>query len=379
MMMSTEPTLQSILNTHLEAYNQTHPLDKHRRSVCRHIRHCRTAAMGGVQFQCNHCGDEPVHYFACRDRHCPLCQQRATDEWLDKQLKGVLPVTYYHMVFTLPHELNGWVKLHPKTIYRLLFRVVWKTLSRFGQSPRRLNGQLGMTAILHTWGQNLSQHVHLHCLLPGGALTTERRWKPAKSEYLFPVRALSHRYRGAMVSALREHLNQGLLYRLTDGRANDRCLDTLMSKTWVVFCKPCLHRTEGILAYLARYTHRIAISNQRIKSVNGQQVTLDCRDYREAGRIKRITLEVTEFIRRYLQHILPKGLMRVRHYGYLANCCRKRRLEQIRAALLNPEPPEIEQKARQHKDWTEGYICRKCVSGLLQVVREIRPIREAYG
>ncbi|MCP3689347.1 MAG: transposase, partial [Gammaproteobacteria bacterium] len=200
------------------------------------------------------------------------CQYRATEQWRDKQRQSVLPVTYYHLVFTLPHELNGWVQLHPEIIYALLFKAVWKTLKAFGADKKRLNGKLGMTAVLHTWGQTLSQHVHLHCLIPGGAFGDNDQWHPAKSDYLFPVKALSRHYRGNLVSALRTSAKKNKLSRVTNPDEVDQKLNTLMQKDWVVYSKHCLNRTDSIIGYLAKYTHKIAISNQRIIDMNNDQV-----------------------------------------------------------------------------------------------------------
>ena len=218
---------------------------------------CHTEALGGMSYQCDHCDSEVPLYHSCRDRHCPQCQQRASRQWQDKKQRAVLPVTYYHLVFTLPHELNGWVQLHPEVIYALLFKAVWKTLKAFGADQKRLNGKLGMTGVLHTWGKSLSQHVHLHCLVPGGALTDDHHWHPAKSNYLFPVKALSRHYRGNLVCALRSAANDGQLNRVTRKGEVGKILNTLMQKDWVVYSKHCLNRTDSIIGYLARYTHRL--------------------------------------------------------------------------------------------------------------------------
>lgn len=189
--MNKSPTLQHVFTQYLNRYKDQHKLDKQRLKVCSHLLHCHTPALGGIQYQCDHCHKQLPQYHSCRDRHCPQCQTRATRQWCDRQQAAVLPVTYYHLVFTLPHELNGWVQLHPEVIYALLFKRVWYTLKTFGADPKRLNGKLGMTAVLHTWGQNLSQHVHLHCLIPGGALTQANKWHQARSTYLFPASLIS--------------------------------------------------------------------------------------------------------------------------------------------------------------------------------------------
>lgn len=198
--MGAEASVQQALGRFLEPQD----LDAHRQRVCSHLLSCRTEAMGGRLWHCNRCAHDQVQYFSCRDRHCPQCQGRAIQDWSERQRADVLPVPYHHLVFTLPHQLNGWVQLHPDVIYRLLFKAVWATLDQFGRDPKRLGGQLGMTAVLHTWGQTLTQHVHLHCLVPAGALSANGQWRAASRAYLFPVRALSRRFRGLMVSALRQ-------------------------------------------------------------------------------------------------------------------------------------------------------------------------------
>ncbi len=181
-----EACLQTVMRHGLDRYRRSHRLSPRQWQVCRHILDCRTEALGGLRLDCDHCDQTVPHYHACRDRHCPRCQRRASQTWCEKQQAAVLPVTYHHLVFTLPHVLNPWVQLHPEAIYALLFETVWTTLSAFGADPKRLGGQLGMTAVLHTWGQTLSQHVHLHCLIPGGAFSDQGHWRAAKSSYLFP-------------------------------------------------------------------------------------------------------------------------------------------------------------------------------------------------
>jgi len=304
----TEPaTLQHILGRFLDAT----PLDSHRRRICGHLQACRTPALGGRQLQCDACASEQRWYFGCRDRHCPQCQGRATRQWADRQQGHLLPVRYYHLVFTLPHTLNGWVQLHPELLYRLLFEAVWGTLQAFGQDPKRLGGELGMTAVLHTWGQNLSRHVHLHCLVPGGALRSDGQWRATTGNYLFPVRALSRHFRGRLVGLLRQAATRGALSRVTRPGEVDAVLAALMATDWVVYTKHCLNHTGTVVAYLARYTHRIAITNARLLAVDEQQVTFRYRDYRDDNRHKTLCLDGAEFVRRFLLHVLPKGLMRI--------------------------------------------------------------------
>lgn len=345
-------------------------LDPQRRKVCTHLRACRTEAMGGRVLQCTHCAAEQCWYHGCRDRHCPQCQGRATRRWAERQHEQLLPVRYYHLVFTLPHTLNGWVQLHPEVIYRRLFEAVWATLQAFGHDPKRLNGELGMTAVLHTWGQNLSQHVHLHCLVPGGALGADGTWRTTQGHYLFPVKALSRRFRGRMVGLLRHAAEAGELTRVTRPGDVDAVLNALMDSEWVVYTKACLKHTATVVKYLARYTHRIAITNARILAVDDERVMLRYTDYRDGDRHKTLHLAGEEFVRRYLLHILPKGLMRVRHFGFLANRGRREKLAHIRRALALAEATPSPACARAEPP---SYPCPQCRVGRLREIATFAP------
>jgi len=372
--MAESPSLRAVIRAcfdDLEAAD----LNPRQWQVCRHILDCRTPALGGFALACDRCDDTPVLYHACRDRHCPRCQRRASMDWCMRQRAAVLPVTYHHLVFTLPHVLNGWVEVHPKEVYALLFETAWATLSAFGADPKRLDGQMGMTAVLHTWGQTLVRHVHLHCLVPGGGFSTAGAWHPARSTYLFPVRALSRHFRGRFVSRLRRAYEAGALPRIRDRAELDRILNALMGAEWAVYSKPCLARTETVVEYLGRYSHRIALSDSRILDFADGQVALSYKDYRDGDRRKVMALSGEELLRRFLLHVLPKGFMRVRHYGFLANRCRARRLGQIRAAL---EVPDSEPTERQEDTGNfDGYPCPKCRSGRLHITGPIAPERRA--
>ncbi|MBB3141485.1 IS91 family transposase [Halomonas organivorans] len=371
--MSEPATLQQALSRFLTPAC----LDRQRQRVCHHLLACRTEAMGGTVLQCTGCDHTQPHYFGCRDRHCPQCQGRAMHQWAERQQANILPVRYYHVVFTLPHRLNGWVQLHPEVIYRRLFQSAWQTLRAFGRNPKRLGGEMGMSAVLHTWGQTLSQHVHLHCLVPGGALGDDGGWRGARSPYLFPVRALSRHFRGHLVSALRQAAKAGELHRVTRPGDVDDQLNALMATEWVVYSKDCLEHTETVVRYLARYTRRIAISNARILAVDDHQVTLRVKDYRDRERPKPLVLAGEEFVRRFLLHILPKGLMRVRHYGFLANRCRRRRLAQIRHALAVAEATADADTAAS--DSAPTYTCPHCQQPTLRVIGTLSPRRSLPG
>jgi hypothetical protein len=258
-------------------------------------------------------------------------------------------------------------------IYHLLFKAVWATLKAFGADPKRLGGQLGVTAVLHTWGQQLWRHVHLHCLIPGGALDEAGQWHAAQSTYLFPDRALSRHFRGRMVSELRQAYQQGELDRITRPGEVDRVLDRLMGIDWVVDTKPWISKAETVVEYLARYSHRTAISDSRIGAICEGEVEVSYKDYRDNDRWKIMQLPGEELIRRFLLHVLPKGLMRIRHYGFLANRCRKEKLAKIRALLgQTPHDMAIDESATtKENDWP----CPKCRQGRMRVRMELSPIR----
>ncbi len=381
--MSTQLTLAHIMQQFLPTYKTQYSLNKEQSKAIGSICACRTPALGGQRLACNHCPYQQVQYHSCRNRHCPQCQYRATDQWREKQCAQVLPVPYFHLVFTLPHELNGWVQLHPDVVYRLLFQAAWEILKRFGEDPKRLNGQLGMTSVLHTWGQTLTRHIHLHCLIPGGALSKDgQQWHRARSTYLFPVKALSRCFRGKLVSLLRQAWNKRQLHRIEDVRQVDAILDQLMAKQWVVYSKNTCNHTDTVVGYLSQYTHRIAISNKRILSIGSKEVCFSWKDYADQSKRKVMALEGEEFVRRFLLHILPRGFMRIRHYGFMANCHRRVKLGLIHQCL---KASDCEDEAKRKINMAVEHLamvkqakqfpCPKCTVGLMMVREEIPRFR----
>ena len=328
---------------------------------------------------CGRCGYARDQYYSCRNRHCPQCQKAASAQWLERRREDLLPVPYFHLVFTLPHELNRWVQLHPEVIYRLLFKAVSQTLKTFGRDPRRLDGEVGMTLVLHTWGQNLGQHVHLHCLLPGGALSEDgENWHAARSSYLFPVRALSRHYRGHMVRLLRQAYQHGDLNRISWPGQVDQVLDQVMGKQWVVYAKPTSNHTDSVLNYLSRYTYRIAISDHRLVGMDEASVSFRWKDYRHNGVKRVMRLAGEEFVRRWLLHVLPQGLMRIRHYGFLANCHRRRKLAQIRVCLEGSpaqESSEPDQAVPVVIGGSAMAYCPRCREAGVWMINDIEPRR----
>jgi len=293
--------------------------------VLHHIEDCRTPKMGTGNYQCNGCGHCWFWHHSCRDRHCPQCQRQASEAWVCRQKSQLVPAPYFHIVFTIPHILNDWVGRHSRTLYSTLFHSAWRSLN--GLADRKYHGQAGMTAVLHTWGQNLSRHVHLHCLVPAGVLS-DKGWKPIHKGYFLPVKLLSNRFRGTMVSELRQAYEQGELSTI-EKTTLDGTLSHLMSHPWVVYCKSALEYRDTLVSYLARYTYRVGLSNHRLESWKNNRVTLSYFD-NKTNKSSRLSLEPKELIRRFLLHVLPRGFMRIRHYGYLSNAIKKRSLEKIK-------------------------------------------------
>src|SRR6266498_2642725 len=318
--------LADIVRTHGAAYRQMHVLSRAQGRALRAIEVCRTAELGGHRAVCTACGAERITYNSCRNRHCPKCQRVATERWLAARRPEVLPIPYFHVVFTLPHALNPLVQSHPRLLYRLLFHSAASTLLRFGRDPRHLGGELGVSAVLHTWGQNLSQHVHVHCVVTGGALAPGgTRWLPARPGFLFPVRAMAKLFRGRYLSRLRRAFERGELHltgalaALAEPAAFTAWLTELRRSAWVVYCKPPFAGPDHVLAYLGRYTHRVALSNDRLLALADGRVRFRWRDYADGDRVKIMELEVDEFLRRFLLHVVPDGFVRLRHFGLLAN------------------------------------------------------------
>lgn len=328
------PELADIFRRYGESYRKTHFLSASQRKVMRAVSVCRTQELGGHLKQCDTCGFEHPTYNSCRNRHCPKCQSLAKAKWLEQQTSELLPVGYFHLVFTLPHEFNRLILAHKKIGLSILFKAVSETLLEFGQ--RRLGGTMGIIAVLHTWDQTLKDHFHLHCLVPAGALSVDHsRWIAARKNFLFPVTALSQVFRGKFLALLQQACDKGKI-----PPANNE-IKASRRKSWVVYAKKPFGSPKTVLDYLGRYTHRVALSNDRILQVENGEVTLSYRDRKDGDRRKTMTVEAQEFIRRFLLHILPDGFMRIRHFGFLANRSKKKALTQCRKLLdLDPTLPQ---------------------------------------
>lgn len=297
---------------------------------------CRTAQLGGHIDRCDHPGCHAIHlsYNSCRNRHCPKCQGHKREEWIRKREADLLNTTYFHLVFTLPDVLNPLALYQPALLYGQLFKVTWSVIQTFASDRKWMGAQTGMVAILHTWGQNLSLHPHLHCIVPGGGMTTSHKWKTVQrnNKFLFPVKAMSKVFRARMMQALREKTT------LTQNEAKQ-----LISKPWVVYCKQPFFGPGQIIEYLGRYTHKTAISNHRIQAIDENTITFSVKDYRQGGKKYPVTLTHSEFIQRFALHILPKAFVRMRHYGILASAIKQKVREvveqQIGKAQIPVRPP----------------------------------------
>ncbi len=332
--------------------------------VVNDITRCRTADLGGHLYVCDQCGVITERYNSCRNRHCPKCQRLERERWLEKRQQELLPVPYFHLVFTVPHQLNPLFLTEPKTLYNLLFRTTADTLLTIAGNPKHLGAKIGFLAVLHSWGERLDLHPHLHVIAPGGGLSVDRqRWIASRPDFFLPVKVLSRLFRGKFLGEIGEMARRGqsVFPRRLDPRQQPsayKCwLEELYATPWVVYSKPPFGGAERGLQYLARYTHRVAISHNRLQRLENDRVVFDWKDYRDESKVKTTSLDAVEFFRRFLMHVLPSGFHRIRYYGLFANCHRAVNLERCRyllgvpsdsvpdtqaEAAANDEPSELE-------------------------------------
>lgn len=378
---SLRVTLADLVRAHGDAYRRAHRLARVQTLALRAIAACRTALLGGRRETCDHCGAERITYNSCRNRHCPACQSQASARWIEARRAELLPIPYFHVVFTLPHALNPLAQGNPRVLYTLLFRAASETLLALGRDPRHLGGTIGITAILHTWSQTLTHHVHVHCLVTGGALSRDHaRWIRGRASFLFPVEALSIVFRAKYLEGLHRAFEHGdLAFAAGTAPLADRAqfaafVAPLRSMAWVVYAKRPFAGPAQVLQYLGRYTHRIAISNARLISLTDGIVRFRWKDYADHGRTKVMALAVEEFLRRFLLHVLPRGFVRIRHFGFLAN--RHRHAAIVRARhLLRPTAPPASAVNTPTPD--RDRPCPVCRQGHWQVVEILRPLAAA--
>ena len=339
--MRSELEVADIFRRHGPAYRRAHDghIGRVERRVMSAIELCRTAALGGHVEACEDCAHSRVAYNSCRNRHCPKCQGATRERWLADRQADLLPVPYFHVVFTVPAEVAA-IAFHNKAVvYAILFDAVAATLKTIAADPRHLGGEIGFLAILHSWGQALTHHPHIHCLVPGGALADGQRWLACRPRFFLPIHVLSRLFRRLFLERLKTaHARgrlrfSGTLAQLDDADVFAAAVRRLRRKNWVVYAKPPFGSPEHVLAYLGRYTHRVAIANSRLVSADDSSVVFRWRDYRHGNAPRQMSLDPDEFIRRFLIHSLPDGFHRIRHYGFLANGCRRARLATIRQLL----------------------------------------------
>lgn len=345
----TRPAVEvaDVLHAQGDTFLAQHPwLSVQHRTVLRAIARCRTAALGGHRDRCDACGHRALSYNSCRNRHCPKCQAQARERWLAARERDLLDVPYVHVVFTLPHALLPLCHRNAAALYTWLFQTSAATLREVAADPRHLGAEIGGLSILHTWGQTLVRHPHVHCVVPAGGLSPDHQhWiRPTCAGFFLPVKVLSRVFRGKFVEALRDAYARealdlaGATATLRDPTHWHAFIDALFQTDWVVYAKPAFGGATAVLRYLGRYTHRVAISNHRLRAFDGERVTFQWKDYAHGGQSRTMTLSAMEFLRRFIQHVLPRGFVRIRHFGYLATACRTARLAVARTLLAQPVP-----------------------------------------
>lgn len=342
--------LQQIFSRFAIPFLDAHPVHPAGIKAIHAIMNCRTAALGGHVDQCDTCEDFKVSYNSCRNRNCPKCGNLKKEQWVLDRNAELLPVPYFHTVFTVPHEVNPWFLANPKTMYGLLFKAASGTLTQLALDPKYLGAQLGVTMVLHTWGQNLSFHPHVHCIVPGGGLSPSGgSFQRSKKKFFIPVRVLSKVFRGKFLALLKQaHAQQKLTYPKASGENDFSALrEELYRKDWVVYCKKPFQTPHHVVKYLSRYTHKTAISNSRLLDMDEQSVTFQYRDYKDDSKVKRMKLDAMTFLQRFMLHVLPSGFQRIRYYGFMSNSTRKTKLRTCMRLTRTPIKPKVKLTARE--------------------------------
>jgi Putative transposase/Transposase zinc-binding domain len=378
-----------VFRRHGPEYRNAHCLPRNHLRAMRAIEACRTAALGGHKDRCQDCGHIEISYNSCRNRHCPKCQTLRKERWIEARAQDLLPVQYFHVVFSIPSELNPLAIMNQRVLYDLLFRSVSETLLELSDNPVHLGARIGFIAILHTWGQNLMDHPHIHCVVPGGGLSPDRsRWVASPKRFFIHVKAMSKLFRGKFLDYLKDHYESGNLIfpggsaHLKEPRVFNRFRWRLSQKKWVVYCKKPFGGPEGVLQYLGRYTHRVAISNNRILTLQNGEVSFRWRDYADGDRQKIMTVKAQEFIRRFLLHVLPHRYVRIRHFGVLANRNRQDDIALCRELLgsdttvtKGKDPEETWQEQLHRICGIDVTACPVCTKGRMLTVEILPPCR----
>jgi len=384
-----KPSLEvaDIFRAYGAVYRQAHEMPLRHLRAMRAIKICRTAELGGHVEECDHCGQLRISYNSCRNRHCPKCQGLDKERWLEARKRNILPTHYFHLVFTLPEGLRPLCLRNQKVAYSILFGSGSESLKQLSEDPKHLGAEVGFIAVLHTWTQTLMDHPHLHCIVTGGGLSLEgKRWVQCRRKFFIPVKVLSRMFRGKFLAYLQEAYEKGKLVfpgkiaHLEEKSAFKGLLRELYKQEWVVYCKPPFHSAERVMEYLGRYTHRVAISNDRLVKMEGGRVTFRYRDRGDNDRVRLMTLDADEFIRRFLLHILPDGFVKIRHYGILSNRNRKAKLGLCKR-LLGVDC-RIEGSEKKIESWQElltritgvdPRICPSCGKGKMLLKNILNP------
>jgi hypothetical protein len=378
--------LADIFRQHGPSYRARHDLPLSHLKVMRAIETCRTAALGGHVERCGHCAHERIAYNSCRNRHCPKCQTLAKEQWLQQRKRELLPIQYFHIVFTVPPAIAEIALQNKRVLFQILFRTSAKTLLTIAADPKHLGAAVGFFSILHTWGQNLLFHPHVHCVVTGGGLSPQDEWVASRPNFFLSVRVLSRLFRRLFLEALDTAYDQGdiefhgKLATLRDKESFQKHLASARQTEWVVYAKPPFGSPEQVIEYLGRYTHRVALSNQRLLSFHDEQVTFQYKDYgsNDPQRSRQMTLSADEFTRRFLLHVIPAGFQRIRHYGLLTNRYRAENLVRCRELLVGPRsdllPTSPRMAAMLARIVEPAARCPRCKAGIMIRVSEIAPI-----
>ena len=379
-------TLADVLREGFEDYiRQYGPLPAQQYKVAHAIMRCRTEEMGGHLYQCEECGYEITLYNSCRNRHCPTCQAYARLQWVQERIKEALPVPYFHVVFTLPQQVRDFALRNRAAMYGILFRAVTATLKELGADTKRLGGMTGLIAVLHTWTQTLDFHPHLHCIVPGGALSPDKKsWIRVKGNFLFPVPVMRKMFKGKFMDMFCRAVTSGeiglhgALSMYENPAILEQLVRSLHDKDWVVYAKPPFATPDNLIKYLGAYTHRVAISNNRIVNVENGMVTFRYKDRRDNDRTKCMTLRIVEFIRRFMTHVVPDGFMRMRHYGFLSNKNRAELVPLCKRLLYDGQnghrEANISDKTLEALTGEDRRVCPHCKQGRLQMKERIEPL-----
>lgn len=385
-MTEHRPEVADVIREHGAAFLERYRPSKEQRRVLTDLVRCRTAVLGGHAKKCDQCGHIVCVYNSCRNRHCPKCQGAARAAWLEAREQEVLDVEYFHVVFTLPHEVAPLALQNRRTVYGMLFRAASETLLTLARDPKHLGARIGCLALLHTWGQNLLAHPHLHCVIPGGGMSPDgKQWIRCRNGFFLPTRVLSRMFRGKFLAMLVRAFEQneldfhGQLAELNHPKAWEGWLEPLRNKEWLVYAKPPFGGPRQVLKYLARYTHRVAISNRRILSFDNDTVTFTWKDYANGNRRRTMTLHAHEFLRRFLLHVLPSGFVRIRYYGFLANRNRADNILLARQLIAEQSPNTKDAIVDEKQPPTSANIdtesdvdlCPQCKQGRLVVILRV--------